>query len=262
MDPRRVREMLAMDQPAWGVWVTLPAPAIVEVAAYAGYDFVALDMEHCALDFLTIENMLRAAAATRISSFIRVPENNPKTILRAVEIGPDGIIIPHVRDAADVRRAVEAARFRPLGDRGMSDKTRAGQYGAAASDFLAFTQQVNRDLMVVALIEEASAVEDIEAIAALDGLDVCFIAPSDLSRSLGYMGTRNEPHVAAAVQRVAAAVRSAGKAKLGIAALHSNLELDGPACVALGCRMITYGLDAHTLLTGFRANLGRVKENV
>ncbi len=255
----RLRQLLEEDQPAWGVFITMTDPAGAEIAGYSGYDFAVVDMEHTSLDLQTVENMLRAAAAAGITSIVRVPENAAKLILRVLELGPDGVLIPHVRDADDARRAVEAARYQPLGDRGISGATRAAQYGRLGADFVAFTEGVNRDLLVIALIEDVSAVEDIEGIAAVEGLDVCFVGPADLARSLGRMGVPNEPLVGEAIHRLAAGVRSVGKAKFGMPILDRNFPLDSREVVALGARMITCGADIPILFAAFEKELQRAK---
>ena len=109
-------------------------------------------------------------------------------------------------------------------------------------------------------IRDRSAAEDIEAIAAVEGLDVCFVGPADLTRSLGFMGQHDVPRTAAVVEPLAAKVRSVGKAKLGIPAFHYNYERDEQALVNLGFRLITCGSDLSTLLKGFRENLKRTAE--
>jgi 4-hydroxy-2-oxoheptanedioate aldolase len=255
----RVRQLLDEDKPAWGVFVSIAAPAIVEIAGHAGYDFAVVDMEHTSIDFPAVENMIRAGNGVGISVIVRVPENNHSTILRVADIGADGIIIPHVRNAQDVQRAVDAAKYQPLGQRGILERCRAADYGVSSADFIAFTRKANHDLLLIALIEEASAVDDIEAIASVDGLDVCFMAPSDLSSSLGCIGTRNAPQVDKAVRHVADTVRRIGKAKFGIPAFHGALELDCQTIVSLGGRLISVGQDAGTLLAGFRGHMARTR---
>ena len=184
---------------------------------------------------------------------------NHSTILRVADMGIDGIIIPHVRNSDDVRAAVDASKYQPQGHRGILERCRAAQYGAASADFPAVAKQANHDLLVVALIEEATALDDIEAIANVDGLDVCFVAPSDLSSSMGYVGTRNHPEVGKAVRRVADTVRRVGRAKFGIPAFHGAFELDCQAIVDLGGRLISVGQDAGTLLAGFRGHVARTR---
>src|SRR5450756_421351 len=169
---KRVRQLLAEDRPAWGLFINLAEPAVVEIAGHAGYDFAIFDMEHTSLTFQSVENLLRASGNVGMTGIVRVPDKNPKTILRAVDIGADGVMVPHVLDASEARQVVEAARYRPEGDRGISGVCRAANYGA--TPFLKHAEQSNRDLLVSVMIEDQSAAEDIEAIAAVEGLDVCF----------------------------------------------------------------------------------------
>lgn len=262
MGAKRVRDLWAQDKPAWGIWVSLADPGIVEIAGYAGFDYVAVDLEHTALDLQTVENMIRAGNASSVTTMVRVPENNPKMILRVVELGPDGIMIPHIVDAADARKAVEAAKYRPIGDRGMSALTRAAHYGAHVGSFLPVTQEINRDLIVYCLIEEKSAADDIEAIASVEGIDVCGIAPADLVRSLGCMESQNDPRAIEVIERIAAMVKKVGKAKLAIPAFHPNFEVDSRRLVELGARMISCGQDTVTLYRGFRDALQRAKKTL
>src|SRR5436190_24377150 len=112
----RLRNMLDADKPAFGLWISIADPAVVEIVAYAGFDYVNIDMEHTTLELSMVENMCRAASACGISALVRVPENNAKAILRVVELGPDGIVVPRIRDAEDARRAVLAAKYAPLGE--------------------------------------------------------------------------------------------------------------------------------------------------
>ncbi len=262
METNRIRQLWAENKPAIGLWVALADPGIVEIAAYAGYDFVAIDQEHCALDFQTIENMLRAAKAAGVASMVRVPENNMKAILRIVELGPDGVFIPHIHDSADAKKAVEAVRYRPFGDRGISGSTRAARYGLDGPDFPAFARRINQEVVVAAMIEDKSAVDDIEAIAATEGVDVCFIGPADLARSLDHMGARNDPATGVAIERVAAACRTIGKAKPGIAIYHPQFELTYGKAVRSGFRFMTHGTDARVLLGALQETLRRAKADV
>jgi 2-keto-3-deoxy-L-rhamnonate aldolase RhmA len=152
----RLRKLIDMDQPGFGLWVCLADPAVVEIAAYAGYDFVNIDLEHSSLDLPGVANMLRAATACGISALVRIPGNDANMILRVVELGPDGIIIPHIHDAQDARRAVTAAKYAPLGDRGMSAATRSARYGIDEADFLSYTARINRELIIYGQIEDKS----------------------------------------------------------------------------------------------------------
>jgi 2-keto-3-deoxy-L-rhamnonate aldolase RhmA len=258
---RRLREMIDSNTPAFGLWVSLADPAVVEIAAYAGYDYVNIDMEHTALDLGVIENMLRAAHSCGISALVRVPENNRGWIQRAAEIGPDGLFIPHVRNAEDARQAVIAAKYPPVGDRGISGSTRAASYGSGG-DFNAYAEAINRDFIIHAQIEDLSAVEDIEAIAAVEGLDVCGTAPSDLARTMGVMGTKNDARTGEAIKKVAAAIRKVGKAKLAVPIMHPNYLLDTADVVELGAVMISASSATKTLLAGLTENIRKAREKL
>src|SRR5262245_10759262 len=107
-------------------------------------------MEHSALDLQMTANMLRAATACNISALVRVPGNDADMILRVVQLGPDGILIPHVQNAQDARRAVTAAKYAPVGDRGMSAATRSSRYGVDGTDFLSYAGRINRELIIFA----------------------------------------------------------------------------------------------------------------
>jgi 4-hydroxy-2-oxoheptanedioate aldolase len=258
----RLRNMIDANQPAFGLWVSIADPAVVEIAAYAGYDYVNIDMEHTGLDLPLVENMLRAASAAGISALVRVPGNDPNVILRVAEIGPDGLFIPHVRNAEDARAAVRAAKYAPIGDRGISGSTRAARYGLDSGDFATYAARINRELIIHAQIEDQSALDDIEAIAAVEGLDVCGTAPSDLARTLGITGSRNDPRLGAAIRHVADTIRRVGKAKLAVPIMHPNFDLETKDVVALGAVMISAGSATKALFAGFKENVRRAREGL
>jgi 4-hydroxy-2-oxoheptanedioate aldolase len=248
----RLRELVKAHAPAFGVWITLAEPAVVELASYAGFDHVYIDMEHSSLDMQTVESLLRASTAANISALVRVPENNAKTILRVAELGPDGIMIPHIRDADDALAAVSAARYAPMGDRGISSATRAAGYGALAADFAEYARRTNEELLLYAMIEDRSAVDDIEAIAAIQGLDIVAVAPADLARSLGHMGTHNHPEVGAMIDRLVDSIRNVGKAAVGMSAMHYNYEYEVSTLLSMGVRVINCGTDSRFLLRALK----------
>lgn len=242
------------------MWVLMSDPAVVEMAAHAGYDYVNIDMEHTSLDLPTIENMLRAATANGISAFVRVPGNDPKTVLRVAELGPDGIIIPHIRDAQDARQAVLAAKFSPVGDRGAMDISRAADYGARSEDFPAFANALNEHLMIYVQIEDKSAVDDVAAIASVEGIDAVGIGPADLARSLGYLGSHNHPEVGRVIKDVASTVQSVDKAYFGFPLRHGNYSMEVSEILEMGGRMIHYGSDVSALMKGLHSNISSVRE--
>jgi 2-keto-3-deoxy-L-rhamnonate aldolase RhmA len=250
----RLRDLIRAKEPALGIWITLDDPAVVEMAAYAGFDHIYIDMEHSPLDMQTVASLLRTSTAVGISALVRVHENNAKAVLRIAELGPDGIMIPHVRDAEDARAAVSAARYAPIGDRGISGATRAAGYGALATNFAEYARRVNDDLLLYVMIEDRSAVDDIEAITATPGIDIVAVAPADLARSIGQMGIRNSAEVGVMIDRTVRAIRDVGVAAIGMSAMHYNYEYDVPTLVSMGVSVINCGTDSRFLLSALKQN--------
>lgn len=195
-----------------GVIVKMPAPALLELACYAGFDVVVIDTEHGPTGGGLLEDHLRAADAAGIPVIIRVGKCDPAEILAALDAGAHGVIVPHVSTAADARAAVDAAHYPPVGARGFALSTRAGRYGTTTAE-QHLTSAADRTL-VIAQIEDASAIEHSAAIAATPHLDGVWIGPSDLSLALGHPGNPAHPEVAAAIDTITHAVRRANSARL------------------------------------------------
>lgn len=240
---------------AFGAWATMADPAVVEMIGHAGYDFTVIDMEHVANDFQTTEHMIRAADAVGITSIVRVPENNPKVILRVLDCGAQGVMVPHVMSAADARLAVAACRYPPAGERGISPTGRAARYGF--DDFDAHARRSDEEVLVVAMIEDRQAVEEIDAIVSTPGLDVAMIAPYDLAGSLGLPFSPNHPDIVQACQRVAAAARRAGMT-LGIPADHRMYTRSLAQVVEDGCRFVLTAFDFALLGRALREDAARL----
>lgn len=184
----------------FGVFVMIPSPAVVEMCAYAGFDYVILDLEHGAPTMETIEHEVRAADAAGIPAVVRVGSRAPIDILRALDVGASGVLVPHVLTAADAAAIVEAAHYPPTGTRGMATTTRAGRHG-----FVTVAEHLKRaceHTVVLAQIEDAAAVAQVPAIAATAGLDGVFIGPSDLAASLGHPGETGHPDVVRAIDGI------------------------------------------------------------
>jgi 4-hydroxy-2-oxoheptanedioate aldolase len=195
-----VKEMLLNKQPVFGCMVNGPYPALVEMLGLAGFHFVFIDVEHSTLSFSECEELVRAAEIRHIVPFIRTPENNPKTILRYMDLGAMGIIIPDMNTKEEAEAAVRAVKYAPRGDRGLAT-TRCQDfgYGKSKSDYF---KEANYETMVIALIESKEGVDNAEEILAVDGIDACFIGTSDLSMSLGALGQLDHPLVRSAFDKV------------------------------------------------------------
>lgn len=203
----KLKAALAAGRPVFGLIHTIAAPLLVEMIGYAGYDFVVIDLEHLALNPETLEHAIRAAECAGLTPLVRVPGPAPETIGRVLDAGAQGIVVPHVASAQQARQAVAAARYHPLGTRGIAGGRNTG-FGTLALP--AYFERANRELMVVAMIEDRAGVEAIAEILAVPGIDMVLEGAMDLSQSLGVPGEAQHPEVLAAVARVARACRAQG----------------------------------------------------
>jgi len=210
MMKNRLKEKLLSGQPAFGVSVMFPSPQVVEMLGRLGFDWVLLDCEHGSLCPESVEVMAMAAELTGLTPIARPWTNSPEAILRVMDRGAMGVQVPHVNTAADARRAVQSVKFQPLGDRGLAAGTRPAGYGfgVSAADY---AQEANRETLVCVQLEEAEALRNLGEILQVEGVDVFFIGPSDLSQSLGYPGRSDVPEVREAMDRAFAAIVAAGK---------------------------------------------------
>ncbi len=251
MPSRRLRDKLATGKTAFGVWVGMCEPAVIEIVAAAGYDYLSIDMEHSPLNTETVISLLRTATACDISALVRIPAGDHGMLQRVVDMGPDGIYVPHIHSLKEAEEAVQAAKYAPMGARGASLYSRVAEYGVAPEKDRNYKDRVNQEMLLWLQIEEKTAVEDIERIAATPGVDICGLAPHDLSRSLGCKGDRNDPVLMAAAQRVAKAV----KANKGVylAAPATVFGVDG--AIALGAGLCNVTDAAGALMVGLRQAL-------
>jgi 4-hydroxy-2-oxoheptanedioate aldolase len=206
----RLKEKLLSGQPAFGVSVMFPSPQVVEMIGRLGFDWVLLDCEHGSLSPENVELMAMAADLTGLTPIARPWTNSPEAILRLMDRGVMGVQVPHVNTAADARQAVESIKFHPLGTRGLAAGTRPAHYGfnVSAADYV---EEANRATLVCVQLEEAEALGNLDEILQVEGVDVFFIGPSDLSQSLGYPGRSDAPEVREAMDRAFAAIVAAGK---------------------------------------------------
>ncbi|MDQ6898546.1 MAG: aldolase/citrate lyase family protein [Candidatus Dormibacteraeota bacterium] len=198
---------LGAGEPVRGLFVKMPAPAQVEMASRAGFDFVLLDTEHGPGGGLELEHHLRAADAVGMPALVRVPSLDPGPILSALDGGASGVVIPHVTDPTTARAAVAAAHYPPLGRRGLALSTRAGGYGDIP--LARHLEQAAAETVVFVQIEDAEAVDAAAGILTTTGVSGVLIGLNDLSISLGHPGDPEHPSVAAAVETIGAAARAA-----------------------------------------------------
>lgn len=233
MRENRVKRIMREGGLAIGTYVGSLADAqVVEIIGHAGYDAAFIDMEHTTFDLSTVQAMVVAAERVGITPIVRTPGFDPAFILRLLDMGVQGIQVPHISNAAAARAAVEAVRYPPLGDRGMGGATRAADFGKVP--LARHMEESNREISLAVMIEDLPALEQIDEIAATEGVDIVAVGPSDMSRALGVAGQNDHPKLNEAIRRVADAVRRGGRAKLALPMNHPTFPRNAAQLLELG----------------------------
>ena len=215
MQPNKTKAKLKAGKAVFGCFVRFPDAGLVEMLGYYGWDFLVFDGEHGTIEPRDCESMVRGAELRDITPIIRVSTNQPSVILRYMDTGAQGLHVPWVNTAAEAKDVVRSVKYHPHGIRGLAN-VRAADYGITAT-LSNYTQVANAETLVTIHIETATAVEEISEIVAVDGLDVIFIGPTDLSHSFGVPGQIDHPEVKAAIQKIVEAVDQSNAA-LGVLA--------------------------------------------
>ena len=233
MKENRAKRIVRDGGMALGTYVGgIADPQIVEIIGHAGFDAAFIDMEHTSFDLRDVQLMVMAAERVGITPVVRTPGFDPAFILRLLDMGVQGIQLPHVNDAAAARAAVQAVRYAPLGERGMAAATRAADYGKIPlAEHMA---QSNREIMLAVMIEELSALEEVEEIASTPGIDLVVVGPADMSRALGVGGQTNHPKLVQTIGRVAEIVRKSGVSRLALPMNNAVFPRDAARLRELG----------------------------
>ena len=237
MRPNRTKQLLRDGKTAFGCFVRYPDSTLVEVMGHHGWDFFVFDGEHGTLEPHSCEDMVRASELRDVTAIVRVPTNQPHVILRFLDTGALGCQVPWVRTPEDAELAVQSVKYQPRGARGLAG-VRAADYGerGVLGDYV---RSANEETLVVVQVESASGVDNVDAIAAVDDVDVVFIGPTDLSNSLGLPGDLGHPTVVEHLERAAAGILAAGKV-LGVTVADAETA---KAWMQRGARYVTTGVD-------------------
>ena len=225
------------------------SPVVAEIMGQCGFDWLFVDAEYMPLAGANIQEMIRAADSTDTPAVVRMNNDHEADIRQTLDMGAAGVIIPLVKTAEQTRRVVAAAKYPPLGDRGMAGG-RAQGYGATMKDYIG---RANAETAVIVMVEDAQGLSNVEAIAAVDGLDGIFVGTGDLSLSLGCLGEPMHDDMLAAFKRIAAAGRANGVALGGFPASKDMYDF----CYSEGFRFFLAGLDAGLLRA---AAINKLKE--
>jgi 4-hydroxy-2-oxoheptanedioate aldolase len=248
----RTKARLAAGEAAFGCFVRTAEPQLIEYVGMLGWDFLVFDAEHGSLQPREVEDLCRAVEPRGTTPIVRVTTNDAPTILRYLDTGAHGVHVPWVNSAAEVERAVRAVKYAPRGTRGLAG-SRASEWGLR-EPIGQYVQRANRETLVVIQVETQDAVDAIDDYLKVDGVDVLFLGPTDLSQSLGHPGDLGHPDVLAALDRVADAVIGSG-VTLGIYAGSIDMT---KAWLDRGARYFTTSLEPF-LRDGMRAHLQQVR---
>jgi len=234
-----------------GLWSSLSSNYSVEVIAGAGFDWILLDCEHSPNDLESLLTQLQAAAPYPAHPVVRVPWNDMVNIKRVLDVGAQSLLIPYVSTAEEARAAVSYTRYPPAGARGVAGTTRATRFGRVKD----YAKRAHEEICVLVQVETQAALDNIEAICALDGVDGVFIGPADLHASLGYTGEIANPKVKPMIDEAIRRIRKAGKAP-GI--LTPN-EADAKHWLGCGGLFVAVGADVGILARGAEALAAKFK---
>ncbi len=196
--------------PVFGCAIHIPSPELVEAIGLLGFDYVMIDAEQGQMSVETCTEMVRAANAVGVSPVIRIAYHDPRLLNRYLNTGAIGVMVPHVKTAAEARALVANTKFAPVGQRSFATHARASGYGLVhKSDY--YQEMANRETMIFVIIEDMEGVENLPEILKVDGIDVFGVGMRDLSTSLGYQGQWNHPKVQEIVERIFEQVLAAGR---------------------------------------------------
>ena len=210
MRENTLKQKLQDGKAAFGVMLTFPSAPMVEMLGHLGYDWILIDNEHGSVTVENSEDMIRAAELTGMAPIVRPVSNKPEIIAPFLDRGAWGVQIPHVNTAEEARAAVDAVKYPLQGHRGVFSGGRPGEYGFAGNT-AEYVEDANRNTLVCLMIEEVGAIENLEEMVAVDGVDVFFIGSGDLSASMGYAGQQTHPEVQAMMERGITIIREGGK---------------------------------------------------
>ena len=232
-----LKAKLSLGQAVLGVWSIIPSPVVLELFALGGIDFTILDMEHGIFDVGALDSCVRACEAAGSVPLVRIPGLNPSAAQWALDLGSYGIVVPQVSNATEAQSVVRMAKYAPTGNRGYNPFTRAANYANPPDNR---SGKLNNDFsLTCVIIENESALADMERICATPGLDVIYMGIYDLAVALGCEGDTKHPRVVNIVEAAIVQIRASGKA----AGMMVRSQQDIAKALALGANFLVYSVD-------------------
>jgi 2-keto-3-deoxy-L-rhamnonate aldolase RhmA len=251
-----LKSKLQQRQLTLGSWITLAHPAIAEIMSRAGFDWLAVDLEHSVITIREAEELIRIVALSGICPLVRLSANDSVQIKRVMDAGAHGVIVPMVNSVSDAEKAVKALSYPPEGTRGVG-LARAQGYG---SSFERYREWLSRESVVIVQVEHIESVNNLEAILAVDAIDGFIVGPYDLSGSLGVPGQFDHPSMAKAMDRIKSVGIASGKA-FGIHVIEPDIE-ELRQRVDEGFNFVAYSLDIRMLDRACRVGLDAIRGEV
>ena len=252
MRANRLRELWGDDKPVINGWLAIPSSFSAEVMAHQGWDSLTVDLQHGVIDYAALVPMLQAISTTATVPIVRVPWLEPGILMKVLDAGAYGVICPMINTREDAQKLVHFTHYAPQGTRSFGP-IRASLYGGAD-----YPQHANKTIVTFAMIETAQALDNLDAILSVEGLDAIYIGPSDLSLSLGCKPVFDdvEPKAQQAIEHIVARAKAHGV----VAGIHNGRADVATARVGLGYRFVTLGSDARFLAAGSQELLAAMRK--
>ena len=241
MKKNHLKKALQDGKVVFGPFLKFTDPAVVEIMGFAGFDFVIIDEEHGPISMQNAQNMIRAAEIVNITPVIRVGNNDEALILRALDIGAQGIEIPQINSSSDAVRAMKSVKYSPQGERGVCRYVRAANY--SSMNKFEYFKSANNETMIIAHIEGVEGINNLNEILSVSGIDVIFIGPYDLSQSLGIPGEVNHPLVTEKMKEVVTKCR---KNNIAVGTFADDIQT-AKKWISLGVQYMSFSVDVGIL---------------
>ena len=242
MQRNRFKTALAAGEVQIGLWSSLCSALSAEIVGDSGFDWILVDTEHSPNEVPGVMAQLQALATGTAAPVVRPAWNDPVLLKRYLDIGAQSVLVPMVQDAEEAARAIAACRYPPVGIRGITASGRASRYGRVKS----YLKEADREICILLQVETEHALGNIEAIAAVPGVDGIFVGPSDLSASMGQIGNPAHPAVQAAIEDAGRRIKAAGKA----AGILTGNEAEARRYLDWGYTFVAVGTDIGLLTKG------------
>ena len=250
-----LKQKLKNNELTLGSWVTIGHPAVIDIMASAGFEWLVVDMEHTSIDLTMAHNLIATIQANGMKALVRVSKNEEVIIKRILDMGADGIVVPMVKSKEDALEAIDYAKYPPVGKRGVG-LFRAQKYGLGFDEY---KKWVNEELVIIAQIEHIEAVKNIDEIITTEGIDGVIIGPYDLSGSMGYPGEYHREDVKHAIDEVLASCKK-HQVPSGFHVIESDPTKLNER-IEQGCTFLAYSLDFFFLGDSAREGMSKVKRS-